>query len=147
MWWTGLVALGVAVGLAGWVRLAPANPPVWHVDPLTAERPGGRGWLVRPEGGDQVSPAYPVSLAELLAAIDRAALAEPRTRRIAGSVEEGRMTYESRSRIFGFPDFTTVAAIADGEGARPVLLGRARFGSSDLGVNRARIERWLVRLE
>jgi uncharacterized protein (DUF1499 family) len=79
--------------------------------------------------------------------LDAIALAEPRTRRLAGGAAEGRITYESRSLLWGFPDYTTVAVVREGGASVPVLLGRARFGRGDLGVNRARIERWLKRLD
>ena len=142
-----LVLLGLLLAAAAWVRLAPSDAERWHTDPLTAEPPGGNGWLVRPAGGDGEAPVEAIPPAELLRRLDAVALAEPRTRRIAGGPQEGRTTYRTRSRIWGFPDYTTVAAVAEGQGARPVLLGRAHFGRSDLGVNRARIERWLAAVE
>lgn len=150
MWWwikvaLGALALAVASG-ALWVRVAPVEPGRWHVDPLVAEPPGENGWLVR-DGADAPSPRLEAAAAEVLARLDRVAMAEPRTRRVAGSVADGRITYESRSRLWGFPDYTTVTVVEDGGVAKPVLLGRARFGRSDLGVNRARIERWLAALE
>lgn len=63
----------------------------------------------------------------------------PRTRIVAGSVEQGMVTYETRSAMFGFPDYTTVRR----NGSRIEIFGRLRFGASDLGVNAARIEGWL----
>lgn len=149
MWvWVSVVAVALAVAgvaLAVWVRLAPVDPGRWHVDPSAAAPPGPTGWLVA-EGGDARPPRLGRSAAALLADLDRIARATPRTRVIAGSVEDGRITYETRSRLWGFPDYTTVTAVAGEDGAAPVLLGRARFGASDLGVNRARIEGWLAAL-
>ena len=142
-----LVLLALIAAAAVGVRRAPTDVARWHVDPLKAAPPGGSGWLVAPEGGDAPSPRVAASPREVLEQLDRIALSEPRTRRIAGSPETGRTTYKTRSLFFGFPDFTTVAAVPEGEGARPVLLGRARFGRSDLGVNRARITRWLAALQ
>jgi uncharacterized protein (DUF1499 family) len=81
-----------------------------------------------------------------LAAVDRVAMAEPRTVRLAGSPDEGRITYVSRSRVFGFPDYTTVSAIADEGGTRLVIHARLRFGQSDMGANAARVGRWLAAL-
>lgn len=138
-----LVAVGAA--LAAWVRLAPTDPARWHIDPLTAAAPGENGWLVRDDAG-AASPRFDGSPEDVLARLDAIAMADPRTRRIAGSVGEGRVTYESRSRLWGFPDYTTVTVVESGGQAVPVLLARARFGRGDLGVNRARIERWLGKL-
>ena len=143
---SGVVALSVA-GAAAWVRLAPIDAEAWHVDPLAADPPGASGWLVRPQGGDAAGPVFAATPEALLLRLDAVARAAPRTRRIAGRPEEGRMTYLTRSRFWGFPDFTTVTALPVPDGAAPVLLARARFGHSDLGVNRARIEDWIARIE
>lgn len=132
---TALLLLVLAVIGAGvWVRLAPSDPARWHADPtLGSEGPGSH-----------VAKLFlPLPPAEALAALDAVALAEPRTTRLAGSAEEGRITWISRSRLWGFPDYTTAAAVAEGEGTWLVLHGRLRFGGSDLGVNAARITRWL----
>ncbi|WP_226780840.1 DUF1499 domain-containing protein [Oceaniglobus trochenteri] len=140
-----LILLAV-IGLAAWVRLVPVDPGRWHVDPMEAEAPGAGGWLVRSEGGDTAWPAFDVTGETLLTAFDAVAMAEPRTERIAGSVGEGRITYITRSALWGFPDFATVTTVPDGQGATLAVLSRLRFGKSDMGVNRARIERWLEAL-
>ena len=75
-----------------------------------------------------------------MARIDAIARATPRTTVLAGSVAEGRITYVTRSRLWGFPDYTTVERSGD----RITLFGRLRFGRGDMGVNRARIEGWLA---
>ena len=57
--------------------------------------------------------------------------------------DDGQVTYVTRSKWMGFPDYTTV------RNSEEVLelWARSRFGQSDLGVNRARVEDWLQRLE
>ncbi len=130
---------------AVWVRLAPVDPERWHVDPLAADPPGGNGWLVR-AGTGAPPPRLDAPARDVLRQLDTIAMREPRTRRIAGSVEEGKITYETRSRVWGFPDYTTVTAVEDSGQTVPVILARARYGASDLGVNRARVDRWLSEL-
>lgn len=139
-----LVVLLVA-GLALYVRLAPVDPARWHVDPALAEAPPLGSW----RAGPGLAAPVPVLLAtpqEVLAALDAIARSTPRTQAIAGSVAEGRITYETRSALWGFPDYTTVEAVAVEGGAAPVLLARLRFGDGDMGVNRARVEQWLAGL-
>ena len=138
--------LSTLVATAARIRLAPTDRSRWHVDPLAAEPPEGNGWLVR-DGADAQSPRFDAARGDLLARLDAIAMAEPRTRRLAGSVAEGRITYETRSRLWHFPDYTTVTVVEDDGRAVPILLARARFGKGDLGVNRARIERWLRKLD
>ena len=80
-------------------------------------------------------------------ALDAIIMATPRTRRLAGSVEDGQITYVTRSRILGMPDYTTIAARPAEGGASVAIYGRLRFGKADLGVNKARIDRWLTQLD
>ncbi len=128
------VVLAVA-GFGAWVRLAPTPAARWQVDPETAPAPGIGGFR---QTLDLAAPPRTV-----LEKLDAVARSTPRTRRIAGSIKEGRLTYETRSRLWRFPDYTTVQAVPSGNGTRLTILGRLRFGRGDLGVNRARIRRWI----
>ncbi|KUF11962.1 DUF1499 domain-containing protein [Pseudoponticoccus marisrubri] len=121
----------VAGGLA-WIRLAPSDPADWHVDPkVTADQDLSDGVRRRiPDRGD--------TLARLHAII----LETPRTEVLAGSPAEGHVTYVTRSQWMGFPDYTTVQQ----NGEVLELWARLRFGSSDMGVNRARVTGWLETL-
>lgn len=125
----GLLAI---LAFAAYVRLAPSDPARWHVIPEGLEEGNGTGYALRR------IEARP----DTLAALDAIARATPRTRVLAGSVEDGMITYVTRSAVMGFPDYTTVAR----EGESVVLYARLRFGQSDLGVNAARLDRWLAAL-
>jgi hypothetical protein len=127
-----LVVLALAAAL--WVRLAPSDPARWHTDPLAGVT-DRKSFATK--AGDPRPPA------EALAALDAIALATPRTARLAGSPEAGRITWITRSALWGFPDFTTAAAVSDGTGTTLAILARARFGAYDWGVNRKRVEAWL----
>lgn len=139
----GLLAAGLVLALAaadGYVRLAPSDPARWHVAPAVA---GPWGEVVAGEG--RASLRLPPDRGEpraLLARLDAVALATPRTARLAGNVEEGRITWITRSALWGFPDYTTAEARPDGL----YVLARLRFGRGDLGVNAARLKDWLARL-
>jgi uncharacterized protein (DUF1499 family) len=100
--------------------------------------PGPRG---------QISPVHPVPPPALLEAFDRMALAQPATRRLAGSPSDGLVTYVQRTPIVGYPDYVSVRAVpVECGGSALVLLSRSRFGRSDLGVNEARVKAWLAAL-
>ncbi|SFI70585.1 DUF1499 domain-containing protein [Celeribacter neptunius] len=129
------IAIGLFVLAQLYVRLAPTEPERWHVDPFAARDPGAKG-------AKRVLPV-PLEPEEVLMRIAAIAETEPRTRHVAGSVEEGRLTYRTRTAFWGFPDFTTVAARTDESGARVAFLARARFGKSDLGVNARRVTAWI----
>ena len=145
------IALTLAIGLAvafialqAYVRLAPTDPARWHTDPGLDGPDEATDML---PGGIRLVRTFDAAPADLLARIDRIALATPRTQTIAGGVDEGRITYRTRSAFWGFPDFTTVAADpGPGGGARLRIHARLRFGGGDMGVNAARVESWLAEL-
>jgi hypothetical protein len=126
-----LVVLAFAMlFFATYVRLAPSNPDVWHVAPVAN---GAAGEIQTQSNG-----ATLLLSTATLAQIDAVAMASPRTKRLAGSLDEGRITWITRSAIWGFPDYTTAEATAEGI----KIHARLRFGKSDLGVNAARLRDW-----
>lgn len=141
-----IVVIALVVLTGAYVRLAPSIPGQWHRDPLEAPLPGRKGVLMRP--GFQPAPVFDLEAAELLARMQSIALATDRTRILAGDVENGMITFVTRSRLWGFPDYTTVKSLVLTDGQSTLAIhGRARFGQSDLGVNRARVGQWLQLLQ
>ncbi|WP_210877590.1 DUF1499 domain-containing protein [Roseovarius autotrophicus] len=127
-----VVALALLIGavaLVVFIRLAPSDPLRWHQMPGAITNRDLEGGAMRRVTGD-------------LVALDAIARATPHTRVLAGSVSEGMITYVTRSRLMGFPDYTTVRQAGD----TLEIFARLRFGRSDLGVNAARVDGWLVRL-
>jgi uncharacterized protein (DUF1499 family) len=142
-----ILLLSVAVlvaGAAAWVRFAPSDPEAWHVAPLRAADPGRAGYLLTASNAD--NPVFEAGPGDLLAALDGIARATPRTTVLTGSVAEGRITYITRSRFWGVPDFTSVSATEVDGGSQLVIFARLRFGRSDLGVNKARVLSWMDQL-
>ena len=128
----GWIILAIVVGFLAYVRLAPSDVARFHVVPEVTSDKDMAGGAKRVIAGD----------AEVLAKLDAIAMSTPRTKVLAGSVSEGHVTYITRSRLIGFPDYTTLYLDA----GRLMLFARLRFGRSDLGVNRARLEGWLKQL-
>lgn len=127
----------IVVGLMAYVRLAPTNTAQWHSLPDvsdTGDTAGADSFLAVRR---ITAPAH-----QVLAAVEQRALATPRTVLLAGSIDDGLLTFQTRSLFWGFPDHTTVGV----QGDLLVIYGRLRFGQSDMGVNRARIEGWLATL-
>lgn len=135
-----LIAL-ILAGVLGAIRLAPSDPQRWHTDPARAQP--GPGRFVVCNGGDLPAvPAGPGTLARLAAIAD----ATPRTRLLAGSAVTGRITWVTRSAVFGFPDYTTAGLHDAANGPEICLYARLRFGRADFGVNEARLRGWLAAL-
>lgn len=123
-----------------WVRVAPTDANFWHKTDL----PVGKAGEFTAAGSHTVLRDV-ADGAAALAALDGIITATPRTKRLRGSVDDGRITYVTRSVIWGFPDYTTAAVGPNN--ASLVIYGRLRFGKADLGVNRARITGWLAQLD
>ncbi len=132
----GLIAF---LGLVAFVRLAPSDPGLWHVDLAAPGFDPSRGAMFCITPDNRYGPLAEDALRRL----DAIAMATPRTERLAGSVAEGRITWVTRSALMGYPDYTT-AQMMPGPGL--CLYGRQRFGRSDFGVNAARIGAWMQTL-
>ena len=140
----GLAALCLAalfMFAALYVRLAPVDAARWHVAP-DRDAPGTEA------GPGRYLAAWRITTTPeaVLEAVSRVALDWPRTRLLAGSVKEGMLTFETRTALMRFPDYTTIAVVEAEDAALLVIHARLRFGHADGGVNRARVTAWLDRL-
>ena len=123
--WIWLVVL-LVLGALAFVRLAPTDVDKVHRAVQGTQDKTGKGFCLRVLPGE----------ADLFGRIDAAMRGLERTQVVVGSVDEGRVSYVTRSKAVGFPDYTTVEA-ADGQ---IKIYARLRFGRSDFGVNRARVD-------
>ncbi len=122
----------LAIGALAWIRFAPSDPAVWHVDPkVTTDQDLATGVRRLIPGGEGS-----------LQALHSIILETPRTEVLAGAPSEGHVTYVTRSQWMGFPDYATLQLADD----KVELWSRQRFGQADLGVNKARVEGWLSEL-
>lgn len=128
------------------IRAVEVDAETYHVDPGAGGSTGRPNEFRVAPGGDMEAVHLPRSAEAVATQLDAIALGEPRTAAIAGSPEDGFTTYVQRSRLMGWPDIVSVRVEPDGDGARVLIWSRARYGHSDLGVNRARVERWLDKL-
>ena len=125
----GACAVIVVLGLL-WIRFAPIYKDSWHVTTRAERDKAFMGGVIR-----FLPAAGKAELEQLVSVVEQA----PRTKHIAGDVEEGMLTYVTRTKVFGFPDFTTLW-LSD---AGLHIYARVRFGRVDFGVNKARIVDWL----
>jgi hypothetical protein len=136
-----LVAVALVAAAAVAIRVWPVDVARWHVDPgAPGFRPGANWAVFCPDPGTRGFSTAP------LGPLVDIALATPRTRVLAGSVGEGRITFVTRSRVMGFPDFTTAAVVQSDAGPRVCLYARQGIGEYDWGVNAARVRDWAGQL-
>jgi hypothetical protein len=130
----GLLLL-VVIGFMLFVRLAPTDPAQWHTALGAVEDADGAGSAMRVLKAD----------ASVLERADASMRSLPRTKVIAGSVEDRHVTYVTRSLVFGFPDYTTLQ-YSEADGLFKAF-ARLRFGKSDMGVNAERLDGLIAALQ
>ena len=137
-----LLVLGVIVAAMVYVRLAPDDVAGVHIQADPRE-PGDYPTAVRFLAVRQITAAPE----DVLRAITQVAMDGERTKALAGTVDDGIVTFVTRSKVMGFPDYTTVSIIpadtVDNAGPLVMIDARLRYGKNDLGVNMARVTGWL----
>jgi uncharacterized protein (DUF1499 family) len=111
-------------------------------------------YLMAPEGlcnaaePHRTSPVFGTPAAELFRNLIDLAGGEERV--TITDVSEATLTAKlvARSKVFRFPDMIDCQVIpVDENSATLAVYSRARYGIRDFGVNRARIEDWVRRLQ
>lgn len=123
------IFLAIVLALAIYVRVAPSSPDKWHVAANFDSNSDGENSARR------IVRAGPDGLTRL----NDIALSTERTTVLAGSLEDGLITYVTRSKLLSYPDYTTVEKVGD----TLKINARSRFGKKDFGVNAKRIEAWI----
>ena len=129
----GYILICLAVGFLAYVRLAPIQTERWNVPILVEANNDLQGGAVRIVAN---TPGAMATLANTLNGMARTSL-------LAGSVADGRVTYITRSKWIGFPDYTTLERSGDSI----KMFARLRFGSEDFGVNAARLQKLMLALD
>jgi uncharacterized protein (DUF1499 family) len=97
---------------------------------------------------DVTSPAFSVTANDLRLAFARAITDEPRLVRLDSNDAALTERYVQRSRLMRYPDTIVVRFIDLPDGRSTIALySRSQLGKGDMGVNLARIHRWLAVLE
>ena len=94
------------------------------------------------------SPEFMGSAQDLRLAFGKAISGEPRLVQVAGDDTSLTYRYVQRSWLMRYPDTVVVQFLeVTGGHATLALYSRSQLGKGDLGVNLARIKRWLAALE
>jgi len=95
---------------------------------------------------DRDGPSFAMPVEELTARVAEALSERPRTELVAEDRVLHQLVFVQRSAVFGFPDTVRVQVVASAGGSSLIVYSRSNYGYWDLGVNRARVERWLAAL-
>jgi uncharacterized protein (DUF1499 family) len=93
---------------------------------------------------DSEPPVFTISAEALRQKVRATALSEARTSEIATGASDATLRFVQRSLLLRYPDIIDVLIVPKSSGASTLAMySRSLVGRSDLGVNRARLERWL----
>ena len=140
------LSLLAVAGFALYVRLAPVRPGALARRPVGRPRTRqARALAARDRTATAPRPApVPGAPAEAAGPAGRDRAGHAAHRRGWRAADEGRITWVTRSALWGFPDYTTAEVTPTDGGRSSTIFARPRFGSSDMGVNAARLEDWLA---
>lgn len=157
----GLFGAGLAVvALTAGVRVLMSRPdqdrllPEERVD-IAALRPSllRPSFLACPRGycaarPELTTPVFALPWLRLREDWIKTIAARPRVVQVETGSQGRRIVYIQHSPVFGFPDIVTVEFAALGPDRSGIALySRSRYGRSDFGKNRERVEDWLRLLE
>lgn len=94
-------------------------------------------------------PAFELSPTALIAALDNAARSvDPTLVRVDDGSKPETARYVTRSPMMRFPDTTWLQAVPLDDGKTGLIAyAQAQIGYSDVGANKARLEKWLAALK
>ena len=94
---------------------------------------------------DRISPVFQMPARDLKNRLEALCSDFPRSAIV--SAEDTHIVVEQRSLVFRFPDTIDIEIIEVGKDTSTVAVySRSRYGYYDFGVNRRRVENWLLEL-
>ncbi|MEQ8248490.1 MAG: DUF1499 domain-containing protein [Alphaproteobacteria bacterium] len=92
-------------------------------------------------------PDYDIAVEQLEKLFREVALAQPRVSMVNEDAARRQLDLVQRSALFKFPDRISVQFVDRGNGkSSAAIYSRSTYGIGDMGVNKRRVETWLVEL-
>lgn len=127
------ILIFIVLAFAAYVRLVPLSAERFHTSISATNNKDIKGASIQ----------IVQNTAGAMEKLDASLKALPRTTLLAGSIAEGHLTYVTRSKWIGFPDYTTLEQSGD----TIKMFARLRFGRQDMGVNAARLRKLITALD
>lgn len=96
---------------------------------------------------DVAAPVFRRASGDVFRAVQGALAQEPDLERVEARPDQGTLRFVQRSRLLRFPDTVNVKLVPVDGGSAVLIYSRSQMGQRDMGVNRARIERWIGLIE
>ena len=151
-----LVGVALVIAMTGWFAWTRGDGAVAEPMPdfATLVPPSSPNYyIVLPANfstaaADAESPVF-MAPVETLEAVALAVIrARPRVTEVAADLDARQYAFVQRTAILRFPDTVTIRLFDLGDGRSSLaMFSRSKFGRSDFGVNRARVESWLAAIK
>lgn len=93
---------------------------------------------------DIAAPIIGRPFGDVFLAVQDAVVHEPGLEQVDADSGQGSLRFVQRSPVMGFPDTINVKVVPTKDGASAVLIySRSQLGKGDMGVNLARVKRWI----
>ena len=151
-----LVGVALVIAMTGWFAWGRGDGAVAEPMPdfATLVPPSSpNSYIVLPANfstatADAESPVFAVPVETLEAVALSVIRARPRVTEVAADPDVRQYAFVQRTAILRFPDTVTIRFFDLGDGRSSLaMFSRSKFGRSDLGVNRARVESWLAAIQ
>jgi uncharacterized protein (DUF1499 family) len=148
-----LVGVALVIAMTGWFAWGRGDGAVAEPMPdfATLVLPSSPNrYIVLPANfstaaADAESPIFEVPIETLEAVALAVIRAQPRVTEVAADPDDRQYAFVQRTAILRFPDTVTIRFLDLGAGRSSLaMFSRSKFGRSDLGANRARVESWLA---
>lgn len=91
-----------------------------------------------------ISPVYPVEINKVIKSWKKVIDSQPRVTKLATDDDNYQYTYMQRSKLLRFPDIINVKFIPlENNHTTVAIYSQSKYGYSDMGVNKKRVELWL----
>jgi uncharacterized protein (DUF1499 family) len=155
-----IIVVGIVIAIAALIwegttlesMLDVGDVPV--IDFATLQRgPDPNQYLLCPKGmcaaeTDGEAPAFNVPIEQLQVAWDEMLAEQPRLQVLRRDVTNRQIDYVQRTPLLRFPDLITVRFVPiDDTHSTVAIYSRSVWGKGDMGVNRARVQEWLARVQ
>jgi hypothetical protein len=97
---------------------------------------------------DAAAPVFARPVGDVFLAVQNALVHEAGLEQVGADAGQGTLRFVQRSRLMRFPDTINVKLVPTPEGGTAVLIySRSQLGRGDMGVNLARVTRWVGLIE
>ena len=135
-----------ALMVLSYIRLSKVDQTIWHLDPdaINYNYENNSILLNYANNGQE---NFDIDVNSLFNHLNKIIIND-KCKKVFGGINFGLITYECRSKVFGFPDYVSISfKELEIDKSAISIFSRSRFGKRDFGKNKQRIQKWVTELK